>query len=168
MSTVQRHSHCRPSTAKKPGKNLPNGIVVSEYREAICAMQLRYQDLMQLEIVSYCRKPRGAEAGVQWSVGSRIVGVEVEKNESGEAQHTCWVICDGIPVCVSTDKIRPCTASELSAYHYMAMQNPDAPPVMRSDSDNQQSFLDARPLAPTDVEMPELTTEDIDALDLQD
>eukprot|EP00973_Karenia_brevis_P056983 7925388-Karenia_brevis.AAC.1 len=50
----------------------------------------------------------------------------------------------------------------------MAMQNPGAPPVMLSDSDKQPSFLDARTLAPTDVEMPELTTEDIDALDVQD
>eukprot|EP00973_Karenia_brevis_P050840 7061586-Karenia_brevis.AAC.1 len=50
----------------------------------------------------------------------------------------------------------------------MAMQNPAAPPVMLHDSDKQQSFLDARPLAPTDVEMPPLTTEDIDALNLQD
>eukprot|EP00973_Karenia_brevis_P071611 9950334-Karenia_brevis.AAC.1 len=26
------------------------------------------------DIVSYCRRPRGAEVGIQWSVGSRIVG----------------------------------------------------------------------------------------------
>eukprot|EP00973_Karenia_brevis_P060463 8411018-Karenia_brevis.AAC.1 len=45
------------------------------------------------------------------------------------------------------------------AYHYMAIQNPDAPPIVDRDSDEQQSFLDARPLAPTDVEMPPLTTE---------
>eukprot|EP00973_Karenia_brevis_P054858 7626478-Karenia_brevis.AAC.1 len=42
------------------------------------------------DIVSYCRGPRGAEVGVQWSVGSRIVGFEVDKNKSGEAPHTCW------------------------------------------------------------------------------
>eukprot|EP00973_Karenia_brevis_P084874 11777338-Karenia_brevis.AAC.1 len=50
----------------------------------------------------------------------------------------------------------------------MAMQKPDAPPVMLRNSDKQQRFLDAKPLALTDVEMPELTTEDIDSLGLQD
>ena len=58
------------------------------------------------DIVSYCRRPRVGETGIQWSVGSRIVGFEVDPAKPEEAPHTCWVICDGFPVCVSTDKIR--------------------------------------------------------------
>ena len=30
----------------------------------------------------------------------------------------CWVICDGLPVCVGTHKLRPCNSSELLAYQY--------------------------------------------------
>eukprot|EP00973_Karenia_brevis_P067719 9421087-Karenia_brevis.AAC.1 len=51
MSTGQRRLHYRPSTARKQGRSLFNGIVVREYRVALCAMQLRYQDPLQLEIL---------------------------------------------------------------------------------------------------------------------
>ena len=67
------------------------------------------------DIVSYCRKARLGESGLQWSVGSRIVGLEVDPNEPHKEPSTAWLICDGLPVCVATDKLRPCAAAELLA-----------------------------------------------------
>eukprot|EP00973_Karenia_brevis_P032096 4427370-Karenia_brevis.AAC.1 len=52
MSTGQRRLHYRPSIARKPEGSLSNGILVREYREAYCVMQLRYHDPMQL-VTSY-------------------------------------------------------------------------------------------------------------------
>ena len=32
------------------------------------------------DVVSYCRRARAQESGIQWSVGSRIVGFEIDPN----------------------------------------------------------------------------------------
>lgn len=106
------------------------------------------------DIVSYCRNPRAGGSGIQWSVGSRIVGFEIDNENPDKEPNTCWVICDGIPICVSTDKIRPCTSPELLAYHYMMMQNPDTVPTTVHGTNQQQSYVDARPHAPPVVEIP--------------
>ena len=108
------------------------------------------------DIVSYCRRPRANETGIQWSVGSRIVGFETDPEKPDEAPHVCWVICDGVPVCVDTDKIRPCPSAELLAYHYMAMQNPDSAPATLFQSEKQQSYVDARADAPEKIDAEEL------------
>ena len=57
------------------------------------------------DIVSYCRRARLGEVGIQWSIGSRIVGFETDPNQPDKEPSTCWVVCDGLPVCVATDKI---------------------------------------------------------------
>ena len=97
------------------------------------------------DIVSYCRRPRTGETRIQWSVGSRIVGFEVDGNHPQKEPSTAWVICDGLSVCVATDKIRPCTAAELLAFQYMkdATQNP------KFASHVQQSFIDERDHVPS-------------------
>ena len=47
------------------------------------------------DIVSYCREARAGEHGLQWSVGSRLIGFEKDRNSLGETQpRTCWTICD--------------------------------------------------------------------------
>ena len=103
------------------------------------------------DIVSYCRRARTGESGVQWSVGSRIVGFESDPNYPDKPPSTAWVICDGLPVCVATDKIRPCTSAELLAYQYMQGQRPPDNPVVSTTV--QQSFIDERePTAKTDTE----------------
>ena len=71
------------------------------------------------DIVSYCRDPRAGEHGLQWSVGSRLIGSEKDKNSLCETQpRTCWVICDSLSVCVAIDRLRPCTSAELLAFHH--------------------------------------------------
>ena len=78
------------------------------------------------DIVSYCRNTRKGEKGLQWSTGSKIIGFERSKQDkSQENPKTCWVLCDGVPVCVGTDKIRPCTAPELLAYNYTFENDPN-------------------------------------------
>ena len=50
------------------------------------------------DIVSYCRAHRAGEDGLQWSVGSRLLGFEKDKNSFGETQpRIFWVICDSVP-----------------------------------------------------------------------
>ena len=84
------------------------------------------------DIVSYCRRARAGETGIQWSVGSRIVGFEPDPDDPNKDPSTAWVICDGLPVCVATDKMRPCTVAELLAYQFM--QGNDLPRVPVSET----------------------------------
>ena len=51
-------------------------------------------------------------------------------------------MCDGLPVCVATDKLRPCTAAELLARQYKQDQK-----TVHVDSPEQQSFIDDREFA---------------------
>ena len=77
------------------------------------------------------------------SVASRIVGFETqpELGDTGPVTpRTCWVINDGILVCVAVDKLRPCTVPELLAFQYM--QGRDIKPPAISETQAQQSFID--------------------------
>ena len=68
--------------------------------------------------VSYCREARASGHGLQWSVASRWIRFRVDKKSLGETQpRICWVIGDSVPVCVATDRLRPCTPAELLAFH---------------------------------------------------
>ena len=70
-------------------------------------------------IVSCCREARAGEHGLPWTVGSRLIGFEKDRNSLGETQpRTCWVICDSVPVCVAVVRLRPCTSPELLAFQY--------------------------------------------------
>ena len=107
------------------------------------------------DIVSYCRDARSGETGVQWSIGSRIIGFETSPDKPNADPSSCWVICDGVPVCVALDKIRPCTAPELLAYQYLAAQNPRSTEI-DLDGARQHSFLDERhPMSGIAEEKPE-------------
>ena len=93
--------------------------------------------------MSYSRRARKGESGLQWSVGSRIVGFEVDEAKNNiDCPSVCWVICDGLPVCVSTSKLRPCSAAELLAYQYMSAQKHYETPV--AETSRQQNFVDER------------------------
>ena len=71
------------------------------------------------DLVSSCREARAGEHGLQWSVGSGLIGFEKDRNSLGETQpRTCWIICDSVPVCVAVDRLCPCTSAELLAFHY--------------------------------------------------
>ena len=71
------------------------------------------------DIVSYCREAGAGEHGLQWSVGSRLIVFEKDRNSLGETPpRTCWVICDSVPVCVDVDRLRPCTPAEFLVFHY--------------------------------------------------
>ena len=94
------------------------------------------------DIVSYCRRARRDESGIQWSVGSRIVGFETDPNYPGRPPASCWVIRDGLSVLMATDKIRPCTAAELLAYQFM--HGEDIPENVISDTQEPQAYIDER------------------------
>jgi len=66
----------------------------------------------------------------KWHPGSRIIGFDGKK--------TCWVINGGVPFCVATDQLRPCSAAETLAYQYMH-KDYNKPPAGQ-----QQSCVDYR------------------------
>ena len=94
------------------------------------------------DMASYCRKPRAGEHGLQWSVGSRLIVFEKDKNGIGETQPcTCWVICNSVPVCVAIDRLLPCTPTELLTFHYT--QNKSCTPLA-AHTQTPQGFIDER------------------------
>ena len=64
------------------------------------------------DLISFKRK-QGSKNRVDrlWSTPTRLIGFDGEK--------TAWGLCEGVPVCVATDKIRPCSAEESLAYLYL-------------------------------------------------
>ena len=105
----------------------------------------------QVGDIVYCREAHAGEHGLQWSVGSRLIGFEKDTNSLGETQpRTCWVICDSVPVCVAVDRLRPCTPPGLLAFHYT--QTKSSSPLA-TDAQIQRGFIDKRvPLNPTTVD----------------
>ena len=73
----------------------------------------------------------------------------IEKDPS-----SAWVNCDGLSVCVATDKIRPCTAAELLAYQFSQGKDLAQPPVI--DTTSQQNFIDERILPAEELGAEEL------------
>ena len=101
-----------------------------------------------VDIVSYCREARAGEHGLQWSVGSRLIGSERYRNRFGETQpRTCRVMFDSVPVCVAVDRSRPCRSAELLASHHTQTKGS---PLLVTDAQTQQGFIDERaPINPT-------------------
>ena len=71
----------------------------------LCERPHLWLDPTKLEIVSCCRAARAGEHGLEWSVGSRLIGFENDRNSLGETQlRTClsaipcpsvlpWIVC---------------------------------------------------------------------------
>ena len=68
-------------------------------------------DLVEFKRLQGARKNEGAK----WSHASRIIGFDGDPLGA----RTVWVLCDGVPVCVALDKIRPCTPEKALAYLYL-------------------------------------------------
>ena len=94
------------------------------------------------DIVSYSRNPRRGETGRQWSVGSRIVGFETDKRFPDREPINAWLVCDGLPVCVAVEKLRPCTSAELLAYQFMSPRSKNRYAQVIPRGTEQSSFLD--------------------------
>ena len=71
------------------------------------------------DVVAFQREQGAETHDDRWNPGSRIIGFD-----KGE---TCWVVNGGVPFCVATDQLRPCTAAEALAYAYMQKQYGKAP-----------------------------------------
>ena len=88
------------------------------------------------DLVSYRREARTGETGTQWSVASRIIGFEDSK--------AVWITCEGVPVLVALDRLRPCTAAEALAYQYLSKDRVEEAGVEPLRAGGQQGFVDAR------------------------
>ena len=86
-----------------------------------------------------------------WSTPPRFIGFEGEK--------TAWGVCEGVLVCVATDKIRPCSAEETLAYLYVNKNKPSIS-YTRARSGEQENFIDARSVKKAEKEQRQLDADD--------
>ena len=130
-------------TEQKHVKRSYDGTVVNESDVLLCERRRLSLDPAKLETwLRTAGEPRAGEHGLQWSVGSRLIGFEKDKNGIGETQPcTCWVICNSVPVCVAIDRLLPCTPTELLAFHYT--QTKSCTPLA-ADTQTPQGFIDER------------------------
>ena len=64
-----------------------DGIVAHESDVLLCERARQWVGSYQVgDNVSYCREPRAGEHGLQWRVGSRLIGFETDKNSLGDTQ----------------------------------------------------------------------------------
>ena len=72
------------------------------------------------DLITYQRDQRSDGSAetknyMRWSPASRIIGFEGR----GDQKKVCWVLCEGIPVCLAVKRIRPANNDQLLAYHYL-------------------------------------------------
>ena len=98
--------------------------------------------------LSYCNEARTSEHGLQWSTGSRLIGLEKDINSLSETEpRTCSIICDSVSVPVAVDHLCPCTSAELLTFH--CTQTRSSSPLA-TDAWRQQGSIDERaPIKPT-------------------
>ena len=96
-------------TEQRHVKRSYDGIVANGSDAPFCERPHSWLDPTKLEIMFRVAEARAGEHGLQWSVGSRLIGFEKDRNSLGETPpRTCWVMCDSVPVCVAVDRLRPC------------------------------------------------------------
>ena len=76
-----------------------------------------------------------------------------------DGEKTAWGLCEGVPVCVATDKIRPCSAEETLAYLYLNKNKPSID-YSRAGAGEQENFIDARKVEETEKEQRRLDAEE--------
>ena len=110
------------------------------------------------DLISFKREQKAKTDEQRWSTAARIIGFDGEK--------VCWCLCEGVPFCVATDKIRPATSAQALAYLYLN-KDKHGPVYTPGPSDEQQSFVDARSRDPETQmwEHPELQEEEGHALE---
>ena len=64
------------------------------------------------------------------------------------------MITEGVPVCVATDRLRPCTAAEALAYEYLSRHHDGGVGRYAPEPGQQQSFVDERGNGQQDTQPP--------------
>ena len=82
-----------------------------------------------------------------------------DKNNWVDGEKTAWGLCEGVPVCVATDKIRPCSAEESLAYLYLNQNNPRIDYTKASAGD-QENIVDARAVQGDEMNQRNMDAED--------
>ena len=83
------------------------------------------------DLVEFKRIQGAKTEEAKWSPATRIIGFDGE--------NVVWGLCNGVPVCVATDKIRRCTPEKALAYLYLSQQN--LSDYVPARSDEQQRFV---------------------------
>ena len=140
MPMGQRTSVYSHTIEQKHVKRSYDGIVANGSDAPLCERPHTWLDPTKLEaLFRIAREARAGEHGLQWSVGSGLIGFNEDRNSHGETQsRTCWVICDSMPVCVVVDRLCPCTSAELLAFHHT--QTKGSSPLA-ADAQTQQGFI---------------------------
>ena len=109
------------------------------------------------DLVSFQREQGSAGSRRnRWSSPSRIIGFE-------QGGKVCWVICEGVPFCLATDKLHPASDAQALAYRLMHEGEDRLAPEV------QQSFIDNRNLDVADEDkMPYLEESEKADIDISD
>ena len=142
MATVRRPSAYSHVIEQKLVKHSYDGILADESDVLLCdrpRLWLDHTKLVTLFRTAENHEQARTDCKECWIQIDRF---EKDKNCLGETQpHTCWVICDYVPVCVAIDRLLPCTSAELLAFHFT--QNKSSSPLA-ADAQTQQGFIDER------------------------
>ena len=107
-SAFQRQTELRLACKKAFAENDCSKRVAKNILSKAAPVQMDYS---VGDLVSFKRKQGAHTQDQLWSTPTRIIGFDGDK--------VAWGLCEGVPVCVATDKIRPCTAPEILAYLYL-------------------------------------------------
>jgi len=84
------------------------------------------------DLISFQREQNADTKMQRWSPPSRIIGFE-------RGGKIAWVICEGIPFALSTDRIQAANSAQTLAYNLLHAEN-----EMKIPEQEQQSFVDFR------------------------
>ena len=77
------------------------------------------------DLVSFQTEQKGnlsKDRRQRWSPAARVIGFEGPQRKVG------WVICQGTPFCIATDRWRPANDAEALAYRYLHNEGEDTVP----------------------------------------
>ena len=104
------------------------------------------------DLVEFKRDQGAKTPEERWSTVTRLIGFDGDK--------VAWGLCEGVPVCVSTDKIRPASPEKVLAYMYL--NGVSLSDYTSARPEDQQNYVDesrsSSSRATRSTEVPDSTT----------
>ena len=83
------------------------------------------------DLVEFKRVQGAKTEDAKWSPATGTIGFD--------GDNVIWELCNGVPVCVATDKVRPCTPEKTLAFLYLNQQSMHD--YIPARPDQQQEFV---------------------------
>ena len=126
MLTDQQPSVYSHVTEQRHMKRSYDGTFVNELDVLLCERPHTVVGSYQVgDVVSYRREARAGEHGLQWSVGSRLIGFEKDRNSLGEAQlRTCPSVLPLIVYVLAHQRNCSLSTAREPKVHHLSRQTP--------------------------------------------